>query len=156
MADLLIDLLPACPTVSIDGCLLTFLTTLSAGGAVSVRAGLQKALDDINAEKSRLESVSLGLQSGITAMNNKIAALQAELVPYDEAIQQIEDFLSDNVCPQLIPIRVILETLRAFIAAQIAAINVAGLQGLLDEATANIATLDCFLDLIQSLINAIP
>jgi len=156
MADLLIDFLPECPTVSIDGCLLSFLTTLSSSGAESFKTGLQKALDDLNAEKSRLESVSLGLQNGIDAMNNKIAELQEELVPYDEAIQQIEQFLSDNVCPQLIPIRTILETLRAFIASQIGAINVAGLQGLLNEATGNIAILDCFLDLLQSLIDTIP
>lgn len=156
MVDVLSSLLPPCPTITIQGCLLTFLTTLSTGSASSVKEGLQKAIDDLNKEKARLESLTLGYQNAITALNSKINALKAELLPYDAALQAIEDFLSTNVCPELFPIRLLLETLRAFIQAQIDAINVSGLQGLLDEATAGISVIDCFIDALQTMIDNIP
>lgn len=157
MADFLSSLLPACPVVTIDGCLLTFLTTLPVTQSeIDLREGLERMIADVNKELARLEKLSLGFQSGITALNAKIASLTAELEPYDKALAVISEFLSMNSCPQLDAIKLVLETLRQFIASQIAAINVSGLQELLDGATASIGSLTCFVDLAQSLLNTIP
>lgn len=157
MVDFLSALLPPCPTISIDGCLLAFLEALPlTAQEAELREGLEKMIVDINKELARLDVLSLSLQSGITALNTRIASLTAELEPYDKALEVIDDSLSRFACPELNVIRVILQTLRSFIAAQIAAINVAGLQTLLDAATANIGSLTCYIDLAQSLLDSIP
>lgn len=157
MTELLTTLLPPCPTIPIDGCLLTFLEVLPNTEKEELfRKGVGKLIEALNKEISKVERLSLNLQSGITALNTKIASLTAELKPYDDALQVIDDFLSETACPQLDLFRTILQTLRSFIAAAIAAINVSGLQSLLDAANANIDTLTCYVDLAQSLLDAIP
>jgi hypothetical protein len=157
MVDFLSALLPACPAIPIDGCVADFLNDLpSSGFGDGFREGLDKMIADLNKEIARLDVLSLSLQSGITALNNKIASLTAELEPYDNALAAIADSQSRTACPQLDTFTVILQALREFIAAQIAAINVAGLQTLLDAATANIGSLTCYIDLAQSLLDSIP
>jgi len=157
MADFLSAILPPCPTFTIDGCLLAFLGQLPVSGLeADFRAGLERMIVDINKELARLDKLSLSFQAGITALNSKIAALKAELEPYDNALAAIDSFLAQTACPQLDAFRLILQTLRAFIAAQIAAINVAGLQALLDAVTLDIESLTCYVDLAQSFLDAIP
>jgi len=108
---------------------------------VKLREAIQLGIDTIQKEIDKLLAKVAGYRASIAGLESKIEDLLAELNVITDAISLIDSYLAEFPCPELQPIRAILEFVRAFIAAQIALVDVAGLSALLDVALSQLNAL---------------
>jgi hypothetical protein len=108
---------------------------------VKLREAIQLGIDTIQKEIDKLLAKVAGYRASIVGLESKIEDLLAELNVITDAISLIDSYLAEFPCPELQPIRAILEFVRAFIAAQIALVDVAGLSALLDVALSQLNAL---------------
>jgi hypothetical protein len=118
----------------------------------SVREAIEVSIATFQAELDKINAKIAGYRAAIGGLEAEVEALQAKLAQITDAIGVIDSYLAEFPCPQLEPIRAMLEIVRVLIAAQIALVDISGLTALLDAALSQVGVLTVPIECLNKML----